>query len=235
MKKKLTAFIIGAAIWFGMADAARQMDYLQSEAGRLVAKSSMFLFSFGGEIAPESTERKISEPLIAISTENALAIETNNKRRVANVAAKLTAKTQEKSFDANHTESGIAEKNDIRIRVADINDLISMTDEIKKDVHTLSAIHSDTTASLEGLKEGEGKRRTALRRLISYQRAAEDAGKKIQGQFLFEYDVKTPAPKPASTTTAPKTLQNCPVPPVVEKLKLKTVLLVPEAFREFGE
>lgn len=232
MKKRLTAFIIGAAIWFGMADAARQMDHLQSEASNLIAKSSMFLFSFAGEVAPESTERKMSEPLlIIVSTENALVTQTNKRRvSIEKVTAELTAKAEEKVYNANHSDFGMPETNDIKIRIGDIDGLISMVDDIRRDVHT-GSVHSDETASLQGLKEGESKRRAALRRAIASQRVAERAGKRIQGQFFYEYDVKT---LPVSVPTQ-KTLQTCPVPATIEKLKLKTVLLVPEVFREFGE
>lgn len=236
MKKKITAFIIGAAIWFGMADAARQMDSLQSGASDLVAKTSMFLFSLGREAnAPAPDRNKTSEPFNAASTENALTAETNI-RKAAN--PKVSAKTnvaakQENVVAENHSEEATFEPNDTIARVKDVNALVALADEIDVDVHSQEEARVNALASLNAAKDNDIRQRAIGRKVAAAQRMAVEAGKRYEVRYSFEVDGK--ATKSTMPAAAPKS--SVPCPPLVspDVRKLKTVLLVPEVMKQFGE
>lgn len=234
MKKKITAFIIGAAIWFGMADAARQIDSLQSGASNLIAKTSMFLFSFGRENAPVPGEKKASEPFYAASTENALAAGTKT-REIANpntFARTNTIAKQEEVAAANHSEEATFESNDTIVRMKDVNALIALANEVNLDVHSEAEARVSALASLYAAKEGEIRQRVILRKIGAMQRMAVETGKKYEVKYTFDSDEKAPKSIPV---VAPKSALPCPPLVSPENRKLKTVLLVPEVMKQFGE
>lgn len=236
MKKKITAFIIGAAIWFGMADAARQMDSLQSGASDLVAKTSMFLFSLGREAnAPAPDKKQTNEPFNAASTENALTAGTKT-RGVENpkAFAKTNAAKRENVAAANHSEEETFEPHDSIVRVKDVNALIALSDEFDADVHSQEEARVNALASLTVAKDGEIRQRAIMRKTAAMQRMAVEAGKRYEVRYSFDVDEKaTKSTMPA--TTSPKS--SVPCPPLVspDVRKLKTVLLVPEVMKQFGE
>lgn len=223
MKKKLTAFIIGAAIWFGMADAARQMDYLQSEASDLVAKTSIYLFSLGREDAPELKDAKTIEPIIAYETENALAAETEesfpsgSKRTNANLK-------QESVRVENHSLAKTSEK---AVMKKDVDELIALADEIDREVHS----QRDEGDSLVAI-ETEKKRHSALQRAVAVQRIAEKVGREYGEKSSFNFDLKV---LKSSNFPTPKAATVCPTIVSPEKLKVKTIVLMPEVLKQFGE
>lgn len=232
MKKKLSAFIIGAAIWFGMADAARQMDYLQTEASDLIAKSSIYLFSFGRENTPVPTEGLTVVPYI-LSTDNALAAETK-PRGVApeNALANKKAKVRRTTDVTNHSIEQTAKKAKVKIITEDLNGMIALSDKLEAEVHTHTELNKGETANWTPLNDIEIKQREGfLRKVAVVQEIVSEFAKEYDGEFYSEPEVNVIlAPSPVESQQLP-----CPTTVSPDRNNTKTVLLVPEVFRQFGE
>lgn len=233
MKKKLSAFIIGAAIWFGMADAARQMDYLQTEASDLIAKSSIYLFSFGRENTPATTEGLAVVPYI-LSTDNALAAETKPRgvtpvNALANKRAKVK---REKTGITNHSIEQTAKKTKVKIITEDLNVMIALSEKLEAEVHTHTELNKGETANWTPLNDAEiTKREGFLRKVAVVQEIVSDFAKEYDGEFYSEPEVNVIlAPSPVESQQLP-----CPTTVSPDRNNTKTVLLVPEVFRQFGE
>jgi hypothetical protein len=228
MKKRLTAFIIGAAIWFGMADAARQLQMLQSEASDLVAKTSIYLFSLGREDAPELKEVKTVEPMFAYETENAT---TDDMEITFPPVSKRTNKNL-KQEKANVKKHLISKTTVHLVAKKDVKKLIALADEIEREVHLqdyeselLSAMESEMKMIQDSRLQRQsavGSRQSAVG---SWQLAVENSKSKIENRNLPHSAFRNPQ----SVTAV------CPTVVSPEKLKIKTIVLVPEVLKQFGE
>lgn len=216
-----------------MADAARQMDYLQSEANDLIAKSSIYLFSFGRENTPASTEGLAVVPYI-LSTDNALAAES--KPRIVSTDNRLASKrvkVKRATGITNHSTEQTAKEVKVKILTENLKSMIALSEKLEADVHSNTEVNKIETASWIPLNEVElEKREGFLRKIAVVQQIVSEFAKEYDGEFSVEPDVNVtfvPSP-PVESPQLP-----CPTTVSPDKNNVKTVLLVPEVFRHFGE
>jgi hypothetical protein len=227
MKKRLVPFIIGVAIWFGMADAARQIEMLQSETSDLIAKSSNYLFSDGHKDAPKLKEIKTFEPIIPCETENALADKTEESFSTVSKQTNTNLK-QEKIRVGNNSVSNTSEHFVAR---KDVKKLIALANVIDRKVYSkgdegnsLVAIETEEKTIQDSGFDTQVSKEPASGNLQFYKEYGEKSS--------FSFDLKVLKP---SVVPTPKVSTACPTIVSSEKLKVKTIVLMPEVLKQFGE